>query len=67
VRTSWVCGEHGANMVKTVLRLVGDAPAARDSSTTSGHPTFTADLAPVLRQVALERRSGVCTSPTRAR
>src|SRR5258706_2079525 len=23
VRASWVCGEHGANMVKTVLRLAG--------------------------------------------
>jgi dTDP-4-dehydrorhamnose reductase len=24
VRTSWVCGLHGANMVKTVLRLAGE-------------------------------------------
>ena len=24
VRTSWVCGFHGANMVKTILRLAGE-------------------------------------------
>ena len=28
VRTSWVCGRDGANMVKTVLRLVGRGRAA---------------------------------------
>lgn len=59
VRTSWVCGEHGNNMVKTVLRLVGEHPTLAFVADQVGHPTFTADLAPVLRQVALDRRSGV--------
>ncbi|MFN8022677.1 MAG: dTDP-4-dehydrorhamnose reductase [Acidimicrobiales bacterium] len=59
VRTSWVCGEHGNNMVKTVLRLVDSHPQLSFVADQVGHPTFTADLAPVLRQVALDRRSGV--------
>lgn len=59
VRTSWVCGEHGANMVKTVLRLVDSNPTLSFVSDQIGHPTFTADLAPMLRRVALDRRSGV--------
>lgn len=59
-RTSWVCGEHGNNMVKLVLRLAADpdqALAFVDDQ--RGHPTFTADLAPALRRLALDRRSGI--------
>jgi dTDP-4-dehydrorhamnose reductase len=59
-RTSWVCGEHGNNMVKLVLRLAanpGQALAVVDDQ--RGHPTFTADLAPALRTLAVDRRSGV--------
>jgi dTDP-4-dehydrorhamnose reductase len=59
-RTSWVCGEHGDNMVKLVLRLAADpdqALAFVDDQ--RGHPTFTADLAPALRRLALDRRSGI--------
>jgi dTDP-4-dehydrorhamnose reductase len=52
VRTSWLAGAHGTNMVKTVLRL-----AVVDDQ--RGNPTFTADLAPVLRRLALDRRSGL--------
>ena len=59
VRTSWVCGEHGNNMVKTVLRLMDERPTLAFVNDQVGHPTFTADLAPMLRRVALDRRSGV--------
>ena len=59
VRTSWVCGEHGNNMVKTVLRLADQHPRLAFVSDQIGHPTFTADLAPMLRRLAVDRRSGV--------
>jgi len=59
VRTSWVCGEHGNNMVKTVLRLADEHPRLAFVADQIGHPTFTADLAPMLRRLALDRRSGV--------
>ena len=59
VRTSWVCGEHGNNMVKLVLRLAGgDTPLAFVDDQ-RGCPTFTADLAPALRTLAVERSSGM--------
>lgn len=59
VRTSWVCGEHGANMVKTILRLADDGDPMRFVADQRGCPTFAADLAPVLRRLAIDRRSGV--------
>lgn len=62
-RTSWVCGEHGANMVRTIMRLVNAGDGTPGSlafvDDQHGHPTLTADLAPVLRRLALDRRSGV--------
>ena len=59
-RTSWVCGEHGNNMVKLVLRLAADpdqALAFVDDQ--RGKPTFTADLAPALHHLAVDRRPGI--------
>jgi dTDP-4-dehydrorhamnose reductase len=59
-RTSWVCGEYGNNMVKLVLRLAANpdqALAFVDDQ--RGHPTFTADLAPALHRLALDRRVGI--------
>jgi dTDP-4-dehydrorhamnose reductase len=59
-RTSWVCGEHGNNMVKLVLRLAANPEqdfAFVDDQ--RGHPTFTADLAPALRTLAIDRRRGI--------
>jgi len=60
VRTSWVCGEHGGNMVGLVLRLAADPDrslAFVDDQI--GHPTFTTDLAVVLRHLSVERPGGV--------
>ena len=60
VRTAWVCGEHGANMVRTVLRLLdGGAPRLAFVADQRGNPTFTAELAPVVRALAAERATGV--------
>jgi dTDP-4-dehydrorhamnose reductase len=63
VRTSWVCGEHGSNMVRTVLGLarekVGQHGALAFVDDQRGHPSFTADLGPLVRRLALDRRSGV--------
>lgn len=58
VRTSWVCGEHGPNMVKTVLRLAERGTAMTFVDDQRGKPTFTADLAPALRRLAVEQPGG---------
>ncbi len=59
VRTSWLSGEHGANMVKTVLRLAAEQTSLAVVDDQRGHPTFAADLAPMLRRLAIDRRPGV--------
>lgn len=58
-RTSWVCGEHGSNMVKLVLRLATERDELAFVDDQRGCPTFTADLAPALRRLALDRRRGI--------
>jgi dTDP-4-dehydrorhamnose reductase len=59
VRTSWVCGRHGANVVHTVLRLAAEGGTLRFVDDQLGCPTFTSDLAQVVRSLALSRRPGV--------
>jgi dTDP-4-dehydrorhamnose reductase len=59
VRTSWVCGQHGSNMVVTIMRLAEQRPELAFVSDQIGCPTFTADLAPTVRRIAVDRRSGV--------
>ncbi|HEX3839786.1 MAG TPA: dTDP-4-dehydrorhamnose reductase [Acidimicrobiales bacterium] len=60
VRTAWVSGAHGANMVKTVLRLAAASPdgTLRFVDDQHGTPTFTADLATAIVGLALGRRPG---------
>jgi dTDP-4-dehydrorhamnose reductase len=46
-------------MVATVLRLLPERDTLAGVDDQRGHPTFTADLAPALRRLAVERRSGI--------
>lgn len=59
VRTSWVCGVNGNNMVRSVLRLVDEHERLYFVDDQRGCPTFSADLAPILRRIAVDRRVGV--------
>lgn len=59
VRTSWVAGRHGRNFVKTILRRAsaGDPLVVIDDQW--GCPTFTAELAGMIRRLVAERRPGL--------
>jgi dTDP-4-dehydrorhamnose reductase len=59
VRTSWVFGRHGANMVKTVLRLAAEPGELTFVDDQRGCPTSAGDLATVIRHLALERLPGM--------
>ena len=59
IRISWVCGRYGNNMVKTLLRLGRDGVAPAFVTDQRGHPTIVADLVPMVRRLAEERRTGV--------
>jgi len=58
VRTSWVCGAHGANMVRTVLRLASTPGTLRFVDDQRGSPSFTADLAGAIAVLATDRLPG---------
>jgi dTDP-4-dehydrorhamnose reductase len=58
VRTSWVCGAHGANMVKTALRLAAGEGDLHFVDDQHGSPTFTADLAAAIVTLGTDRRPG---------
>jgi len=59
VRTSWVCGRTGTNMVKTVLRLAGGAERLRFVDDQRGSPTVAADLARRVVDLSLGRHAGI--------
>ena len=58
MRTSWVCGYHGQNMVKTILRLAGEHDTLSFVDDQRGHPTFAADLAQGIKRLVVDRRPG---------
>jgi dTDP-4-dehydrorhamnose reductase len=59
VRTSWVCGANGGNMVKTVLRLATQFPELAFVDDQHGCPTFTEGLAAMIVRLAISRLPGL--------
>ncbi len=60
VRTSWLCGAQGDNVVRTLLGLAAD-PERELAFVDDQHgcPTMAADLAPVVVALVADRRRGV--------
>lgn len=59
VRISWVCGFHGGNMVKTILRLAESQPELRFVSDQIGHPTFADDAARMMHTLVHAEQRGI--------
>jgi dTDP-4-dehydrorhamnose reductase len=59
VRTSWVCGRHGRNFVKTILGRAREGATLTVVDDQHGCPSFTEDLASMIRRLVIERRPGL--------
>lgn len=59
VRISWVFGINGNNFVKTMLRLGKQNESLNVVCDQIGSPTYTADLAPLLCDMALSDKYGI--------
>ena len=48
VRTYWLCGTHGSNILKTIIALAQQDKALTFVNDQIGHPSFTSDIALVI-------------------
>ncbi|MBS5134436.1 MAG: dTDP-4-dehydrorhamnose reductase [Oscillospiraceae bacterium] len=58
VRISWVFGRNGKNFIKTMLHLAESYDHVRVVNDQIGSPTYTADLAPLLCEIAMTENYG---------
>ena len=59
VRTSWLCGANGSNMVKTVLRLASQNTEMAFVDDQIGNPSFTIDVANMTLELIEAKATGV--------
>jgi dTDP-4-dehydrorhamnose reductase len=59
VRTSWVCGRHGRNFVRTILGRAAQGQRLTVVDDQHGCPTFTEDLAVMVRRLLVARLPGL--------
>ena len=58
IRVAWLVGHHGRNFLKTMLRLAPERDEIRVVTDQRGAPSFTADVAPMIRRLAIARHPG---------
>ena len=51
VRTSWLCGSHGSNILKTIVALAQTDQPMKFVNDQTGHPSFTQDIAVTIKQL----------------
>jgi dTDP-4-dehydrorhamnose reductase len=59
VRTSWLCGRRGRNFVKTMVERASAGTTVDVVDDQHGCPTFTEDLAVMIRTLVVARRPGL--------
>ena len=58
VRTSWLCGAHGSNLLKTVVSLASQSTPMTFVTDQIGHPSFTSDVASTIHDLVLKEANG---------
>lgn len=59
VRTAWVYGVHGANFVKTILRLAAERPVLKIVADQVGTPSWTQDISSALLTLMHRQQTGI--------
>lgn len=59
VRTSWLCGLHGSNILKTIVQLAQTGKPMSFVDDQIGHPSFTHDVATTIQQLVELEAQGI--------